>query len=258
MAEQMDIIMHISPGKTENDFKNQDRADFFHDTENDIVTAVLCDGASTSWYSEIAAEYVASNAVKIFNNRIGLTETVEGLKLLREEAVKKIEVIYSDPKQIWHKESAIENTMRSYMTTIVGAQWQRGDNSLIMKKVLHIGDSAVFIFDMDGNIIYSNLINNSLEQFSGNTITKLIPDHYNDKVHLAETSYNEKCCILLCSDGFYEAFNNFSEIFLWLKNNINVLKEGDKINALMVQLHNNLSEKNGDDDISFIFDPHLF
>jgi len=85
-------------------------------------------------------------------------------------------------------------------------------------------------------------------------ITAVLPDHYyTGRWQSLEERYPLDTHFLLCSDGFYRVFPNLSEIWNWLKTNQANLSDKIQKEKLLTSLHCQLNQKNGDDDISFIW-----
>lgn len=87
----------------------------------------------------------------------------------------------------------------------------------------------------------------------GNT-TNVLPDHYyTGQWEYEEEKFPTDTSFLLCSDGFYRRFPKPNQMWRWLKTNQKKLSLEKQKDELMVELHNQLNQKSGDDDISFIW-----
>ncbi|MFC1762819.1 hypothetical protein ACFL6U_12170 [Planctomycetota bacterium] len=84
--------------------------------------------------------------------------------------------------------------------------------------------------------------------------TLVLPDHfYTGAFECYRDTFPLQTQFLLCSDGFYSAFANWSELHEWLKTNATVLGQEDTRQTAMEKLHQRLQATKGDDDISFIW-----
>lgn len=87
----------------------------------------------------------------------------------------------------------------------------------------------------------------------GNT-TAVLPDHYyTGQWEYFEERFALDTHFLICSDGFYRAFSNAGKIWDWLNTNEKDLKNRRQKKLLLNQLHQQLDQTCGDDDISFIW-----
>jgi serine/threonine protein phosphatase PrpC len=60
--------------------------------------------------------------------------------------------------------------------------------------------------------------------------------------------------VLLCSDGFYDAFKNLGEMFDWLRHHQAELSDAETDKELLLEeIHTRLKQTKGDDDVSFIW-----
>jgi hypothetical protein len=91
--------------------------------------------------------------------------------------------------------------------------------------------------------------------FNGkSSATNVLPDHfYSGNFDLFKDSFPIGSNFILCSDGFYSAFDDFSDLYEWLKENEHGLGNPSDREKIMSELHLRLSKKSGDDDISFIW-----
>jgi len=84
--------------------------------------------------------------------------------------------------------------------------------------------------------------------------TLVLPDHfYTGAYESYRDSFPRHTHFLLCSDGFYGAFSNWSELCQWLKENAAALDRKGVREVILKQLHERLNARKGDDDISFIW-----
>lgn len=97
--------------------------------------------------------------------------------------------------------------------------------------------------DMEPEICFDN----------GNT-TAVLPDHYyTGQWTFFEDRFPTNSNFILCSDGFYRAFEKSAGIWEWLKENEKSLDTRKTKKAVLTELHKKLDRKCGDDDISFIW-----
>lgn len=243
----------ITPGKDGDTLKNQDRAAYY--AQGIVSTAVVCDGTTTSPESEKAAAYVVESALSIFEKCTGLPEIVKRLFEMRETL--KSEPIKLSPTQEKSRgmfEDIVKDQRKvSYQTTLVAAQWTR-DTQLKIKWV-GCGDAALFVFSPNGSLLWSNLHlkNDSFGHTS--PITEVLPDSYDEKKHrIEEKTFPRDAYILLCSDGLYDGFETFEELYTWIYGNLPSLESEITRETLLSTLHRKLQSKKGDDDISFVLD----
>jgi len=88
----------------------------------------------------------------------------------------------------------------------------------------------------------------------GGSTTLVLPDHfYTGSYECYRDSFPRQTHFLLCSDGFYGAFSNWSELYEWLNENASELSTESMRETILEQLHERLNARKGDDDISFIW-----
>jgi serine/threonine protein phosphatase PrpC len=256
-----DPIKVQSAGTDDDETKDQDRIML---VENEACEfAIVCDGTTTSPYAAEAAEFVASHVKEIFEPG-GLQKVVDSLKAKRADLLAKplkIQEEHSAPIRSLWEEIIRKKYQSAYQTTFVAVCCKRiGDppEGDIAIKVLSCGDSAIFIFRENGELVNNNLglqddVNplNHLSPF-----TKVLPDSYEDGIsHVPFESklYPKDTHILICSDGFYDGFTNFKEIREWLQLRETDLEDTDRQKQHLLELHAGLNQRKGDDDISFIW-----
>ncbi len=84
--------------------------------------------------------------------------------------------------------------------------------------------------------------------------TEVLPDHfYQDRIESYKDCFPVKTHFVLCSDGFYNSFSEAKHMCDWLQDNARLLKNPEKRQPVLRELHSNLNSKTGDDDISFIW-----
>jgi len=96
-------------------------------------------------------------------------------------------------------------------------------------------------------------ISNSKIAQRGST-TVVLPDHLQGGyVEFYKDSFPLGTNFVLCSDGFYNCFYDAKYIWQWLRDNSRALSHSDEKQSLLRRLHNQLNDKGGDDDISFVW-----
>jgi serine/threonine protein phosphatase PrpC/SAM-dependent methyltransferase len=245
-------ISIVSPGKDENEqVKNQDRIMLMEvggGNEPQSQLAIVCDGVTPSPFADVAAEYVSNNLLVLFQEG-GLRRTADVLREMRLSLLEKsltMEAGQSRP---------------GYQTTLVSVcikRDKRNSPRMISIKALGSGDCALFIFRENGDLLYSNVNLNSGEASfrSDSPCIAVLPDCYDeatDNTLFDFVEYPENVQLLLCSDGLYNAFTNFKEIHDWLNEHRAELVDSTRHYTCLTELHDKLSRKNGDDDISFIW-----
>ena len=84
--------------------------------------------------------------------------------------------------------------------------------------------------------------------------TLVLPDHfYTGDLEYYRDTFPRGTQFLLCSDGFYSAFQDWTELHTWLKSNAAVLGHIDSRRPALEQIHERLRDTKGDDDVSFIW-----
>jgi len=254
----------LSPGKEDEQQKNQDRIALKAVQEQDgsyLQFAVVCDGITTSPYAAEAAEYVVEQVESLLH-REGLKQVVDHLQNLREKLISKpielgdqygselLKNIFAD---IVH-----DKYQRSYQTTFISVCLAQRDQEVSVTAA-GCGDSALFIFKENGELLYNNInVATAGDPFEHNSpFTAVLPDSFDEtrtNVLLENEQYGPDVQLLLCSDGFYDAFKNFGEIYEWLHAHQQELTMAHDVNGpLLEELHTRLNQTKGDDDISFIW-----
>ncbi len=84
--------------------------------------------------------------------------------------------------------------------------------------------------------------------------TTVLPDHfYSGQFDSVEDRFPRGTHFVLCSDGFYSAFATASKLWAWLQANRSVFGKPREQEPKLVELHAQLHEKSGDDDMSFVW-----
>lgn len=89
---------------------------------------------------------------------------------------------------------------------------------------------------------------------SAGSTTMVIPDHfYSGCYDSFQDRFPKDTNFLLCSDGFYNAFAGWDELWQWLQINKALLQDNNGSEEILAKLHTELQSRGGDDDISFIW-----
>lgn len=89
---------------------------------------------------------------------------------------------------------------------------------------------------------------------SSGSSTLVLPDHfYTGSFDYFEDTFPLQTQFILCTDGLYGAFSEWSQLYAWLKGNAAALHHGDHREDVLQQLHDRLNSHKGDDDISFVW-----
>jgi serine/threonine protein phosphatase PrpC len=257
-------ISILSPGREEEEEKNQDRI-LIETAESKNVKyqfAIVCDGTTASPYADAAADYVAGQLPTLFQ-KDGLRRTTEALKEMREALLQKPLKLGEGQSPLLRsmfEEIVKQKYLSSYQTTFVAVCLTREENNsagMISIKAIGCGDSAVFIFLENGELLYNNVhLEDDHDGFKHSSpLTAVLPDCYDEETNnlLFEfKEYPEDVQLLLCSDGLYDGFTNFKELYGWLNQHRSEL-EGDQREQCLSELHHNLSQTKGDDDISLVW-----
>lgn len=265
-AAAHEAVWASSPGKEEQDEKNQDRL-LLKETDDGAGAAcqyaIVCDGTSTSPFSAEAAEHVSQRLEALFEEG-GLRQAVEALRRMRLELLAKPVQLgdgYSELLRGMLEEVVREKYRSSYQTTFVAVRLRRDENAAgrVSVKGIGCGDSALFIFRESGELLFNNVnLGGGHERFKhGSPITAVLPDSYQEEearhVLFDAGDYPADVHLLLCSDGLYDGFTNFEEIRVWLNEHRAELSERGGDAECVAELHRNLGRGKGDDDISFVW-----
>jgi serine/threonine protein phosphatase PrpC len=252
----------VSPGKEDDELKDQDRIRLATRQEDRALLqfAAVCDGITTSPYAAEAAAYAASHVELLFN--------VDGLKQIVDELRKMRAMLAEKPIELSEYKSEILKNIfvdvvrakqqRSHQTTFVAVRMNHRPDQLLITAV-SCGDSALFIVTENGELLYSNLnVTSASDSFKHDSpVTDALPDSFDESrsnVLLADQAYAPDVHVLLCSDGFYDAFKNFGEMFDWLRLHQAELSDAETDPELLLeQIHTRLKQTKGDDDVSFIW-----
>ncbi len=256
-------VRAVSPGREEEDEKNQDRASFVESPDGaGWQFAVVCDGTTTSPFSAAAAEYVAERAAALFEEG-GVGRAAEALLGMRRELLARPVALDGEHSELLRgmlEEIVRQKYQSAYQTTFVAVRLghEGGGDGQVSVSAVGCGDSALFVFGEGGELHFNSLgLDGALDPFRHTSpLTPVLPDSYGGEaghVILEREPYPEGVHVLLCTDGFYDGFENFKEMHDWLKACRAELDDPEARAAHMAELHRNLDRKKGDDDISFVW-----
>jgi serine/threonine protein phosphatase PrpC len=234
--------------------KDQDRVALV--PHGDGWVAALCDGTAQSMHSAAAATIATADPVSLWSEH-GVSDVVAQLRERRATLIADAAEEEPDPTSFLKRAFAqiLRDARQSaFQTTFVTVRVTSPSEHRILVEAKTVGDSAILVFDGEGRLQLSNLPIQDSESGFGHTspITEVLPDHFrSDDVTLSE-ELDPDVHIVLCSDGFYDAFATPRELFQWLithKDDFNS-EQGQK---LVDALHERLDAGTGDDDLSFIW-----
>lgn len=245
-------VVLVSPCEIE--VKDQDRAVLIPHEKGWI--GVLCDGTTQSMHSVDAAELVTSDPAALWTEN-GVAKVVTRLNEARCRVIA--EATDEEPEPDSFISRAMAKFMRearehSFQTTFVTARVMAADTGFVVD-AKSVGDTALLIFDSDGERLISNLNIPDRDSGFGHTssITEVLPDHFSyDDITLHE-EVSAGTHIVLCSDGFYEAFSTPRELLRWLIDHEDELRDDSRKLAAVKELHARLDRRTGDDDLSLIW-----
>ena len=140
--------------------------------------------------------------------------------------------------------------------------WLTADGRLLVPEYL-IGGAPRKCGEQYESVLYSSSIRlasntqpaASAISFTGSgAVTEVLPDHYiSDRWVHRQEHFPSDAQFLLASDGFYGAFDGPRQLWNWLAANKSALAQDKERSDLMLQLHERLQSKSGDDDMSFVW-----
>jgi serine/threonine protein phosphatase PrpC len=231
------------------DEKNQDR--FAVSGTGSVSFAAVCDGATQSVCSADAAEILCSNPAELWEKG-GLSGRIDLLRTRRAELMASEHSVPVDETSFLSRtmaEIVRDKQQHAFQTTLVAVRITPSAESGMILEAKTCGDSALLVFDRRGRLVCSNLQIKSESSPFGHfsPLTELLPDHFRDEEPNLTAVIDKDAHIVLCSDGFYDAFPNPSALFRWL-----LLNGPDPAPALN-DVHAQLDRNRGDDDISFVW-----
>lgn len=233
--------------------KDQDRAELVQYDGGWI--AVLCDGTTRSMHSADAATIATANPVALWTED-GVSKVVARLNQRRQELIGEAHEEESDPSSFFDSamaKFAREARQTAFQTTFVTARVMPADGRFVVEAKA-VGDSALLIFDGNGELLRANPPIADRDSGFGHesSITEVLPDHFVSDDAIFRTDVYSGSHVVLCSDGFYEAFDTPGQLFQWLLDHEDALRADEKP-AAIEELHVQLDRRSGDDDISFIW-----
>ena len=253
MKAKYSVLRVVSPSQL-GERKNQDRAVFCRPSSDFAV----CDGVSSSPYSAKAATLLTLNAQLLLKKpKKYLPKMVDKLQFYRQRAVEagiKVSPSYPEAMQEILLEAGKTKLQKSFQSTMIAAKLSACDDG-IRATIICFGDSGFFAVNRQGELLWNNLGLDDSGSFNGlGNTTAVLPDHFgSDKGIIIEKQFNSDTEFILCSDGFYQSFEDFSGMHFWLKDNKDRLSEPAARLILFRELHRKLADKCGDDDMSLIW-----
>jgi serine/threonine protein phosphatase PrpC len=237
----------------QSEIKNQDRASARF--EGSTCFATLCDGVTQSMHSVVAAEILSSDPPSIWIDGV-LPARIERLRQLRSE------LLAASSPHLVERASWLERTFadilreqqhRSFQTTCVSARLTTLNDGSVELTVMHCGDSAVLAFDRNGRLLFSRReIADEISPFQHlSPVTEVLPDHEH-ALTTAQRRFDEPPHVILCSDGFYDAFPHPSALFRWIVLS-GEIADASAVEPRFAELHERLGQARGDDDMSFVW-----
>lgn len=89
---------------------------------------------------------------------------------------------------------------------------------------------------------------------SPGSVTMVLPDHFYCGCYDSfQDRFPQGTNFILCSDGFYNSFSDWNELWQWLQKNKAALHDAKRRETILAGLHTALRSRGGGDDISFIW-----
>ncbi len=152
----------------------------------------------------------------------------------------------------------------SYQTTVVAARFHMDSHSIYMDYI-KCGDSDLTVFDAEGSVVYPPWSVGDAVPRRGSNVTDVLPDSPEERVIYQRVSLSEwpGFSVLVATDGLYNAFDSFRDLYQWLTEHREQLPSAESDNprvasdggssSLYEGLHTRLRQTVGDDDISFVW-----
>jgi serine/threonine protein phosphatase PrpC len=212
--------------------------------------ATVCDGATQSVYSVDAAEILSQDPPALWKDG-ALSERVRLLVKLRQALLSSELPEPVDEASFLSRSMAgiVRDKQRhAYQSTFVSVRMTMRSRGTLLE-ARWCGDSALLVFDELGRLVHSNLkLENATLAFEhASPFTEVLPDHYTGESLSCAFKIGAGSHVVLCSDGFYDAFTDPGALFRWL------LLNGRRLDAAVEDLHRHLDQYRGDDDISFVW-----
>lgn len=125
-----------------------------------------------------------------------------------------------------------------------GREWEsKGEQYRLLRYA-----SAIKLFASDGMSDFRGRFGRS------SSATRVLPDHFlGGHFDFVKDRFPLGTHFVLCSDGFYSGFHDAEELWTWLQDHAKSLLHENERQPLLKSLHKKLDEKEGDDDISFVW-----
>lgn len=175
--EGLRILVVRSAAQYGGEEKDQDRAIWSPATQ----TACVCDGVSSSPFSEQAAQVATEFSPVLFHDEDNVESNLRVLSDLL--TVKRLEAQQAEVKtgsgvsatmQALLEEVARENLTRSFQTTLVAASFLPTRAEILARYVV-VGDSAFFAFASDGEVLVTSLQSPAVLKSSGRQAIPIEP-----------------------------------------------------------------------------------
>ena len=206
-------------------------------------------------HSVVAADIISNDPPAIWSEgALGAR-----IQLLRE---RREELIATSPPPPVDETSFLSRTFaqifrdrqqQAFQTTFVSARVTSLTDGSVLLTAMLCGDSALLVFDERGRLLLSRreIADEGSPFHHGSPITQVLPDHEH-ALTTVEQRFSLPLHVVLCSDGFYDAFPNPSALFRWLLLNCDSFDHPDA-ELRFAELHERLDRTRGDDDMSFVW-----
>lgn len=247
---------HVAiPYKSKCRFEEKDHDDIGLKNTGSTWYATVCDGATQSIRSAEAAKIISDDPPALWIDGT-LSRRVELLHQRRKELLASTESEPVDETSYLSRTFAQilrDKRRHAFQTTFVSVRITPLAERRIQLDSKTCGDSALLVFDRRGHLILSTpeLAGESSPFNHASPLTEVLPDHFRDDGTL-EKPFEHDVHVILCSDGFYDAFPNPGALFRWLLLNGATLC-GDDAESAFDELHARLDRDRGDDDMSFVW-----
>lgn len=222
--------------------------------------ATVCDGVTQSMHSRDAADVVCRDPAELWSSG-AMNRRVE---LLRERRRELIASGSSEPVDetsfLGRAFAEILRDKRQYalQTTMVAVRISPLVGDRVLVEAMTCGDSALLVFDRCGRLLLSNLEVDTSSPFGHvSSTTEVLPDHFDEERSKLAVKLDYTPHVILCTDGFYDAFGNPAALFRWLLLNSGSLCQASPAevaaSSVFNALHARLDAHRGDDDISVVW-----
>jgi serine/threonine protein phosphatase PrpC len=249
--------------------------------------ACVCDGTSTSPYAAEAAEYVSSQITRLFKTpdaspRAACADIREELLQLRASAAERpINTPNGLPEAMRAMliATATERRRHSHQTTVIAAHLTIEEGQLAVE-FLQCGDSQLLVYGPGGAALWlsgsgsrggvpepdkpdaSGSSEHGLRLRARSAVTDVLPDSPNEAIRYSRLRFARYDSILLGSDGLFNAFDDTGQLHAWLREHERLLpgaggipspEHAADLDECLRMLHERLSTRCGDDDITFVW-----